>query len=752
MNGKSFFNNQFINQTNNQAVNNGNTTPEVHTKKKFFSSAFMENNDLINDVGGTNSSSNNSVVAWSIGNSSNNVLQNTTPLQANVVTNQQETTQPPQRNRFIQIPNDSGTQLSNSSESSAVTTPSVAPSSIVSTQATGVLPVTTGVNGASNNELNNLTSNNMSSLNINNTGVVPVMETTPTTVPIVQPNLGQNSVQQVSNEAIEMLQNVNGTVVVEEPEVLEDFDVPEKFEEIEELDLPEEPEKLEEIEELDLDEPVTTPSSTEVLQDGVSTINTAPPAPVINPPINQNQPSVGVFKPQMNDGNNYDFGYKTEALDNSILSPVKSTGAAGNAVNSGVSALGSLGQQAMSTSNPNVTFQNSAIYQSSQQTAQQQLAPVQTVVDNSPVQEWMTNQPLSASNVEGSTIEKNTVVPANVREEKKKKKEKGSTQPVPEELTKKSVDTNIRPELLVKEYIGEDYQSITMSPFNFGAFLFGAAYFAYRKLFFWATVNLCTVLGLLYFVPMKYNFLAVLGFHVLMALAVNRIYVIHVKIIARLAKRSNQVKKNPKNQEEMEEIMRLRGRVSIINAILAVCIFIASIFFLSMYVLKDNAFSKLVTKSIGGNKISLKKEKFDGTINFDESIDVKELIDIIIPEEFEGNEEKYLDYVYTTSGIGSYNQCSLRIGVVKGYSDAHSYILEVAAYYEEEDKVKEQETKGIKWNNYYTEDEFHIVYYKAVTIDDNVLLLEYKIGKDSAEMICDSYYVSIMESIALKGE
>jgi len=76
----------------------------------------------------------------------------------------------------------------------------------------------------------------------------------------------------------------------------------------------------------------------------------------------------------------------------------------------------------------------------------------------------------------------------------------------------------------------------------------------------------------------------------------------------------------------------------------------------------------------------------------------------------------------------------------------------VAAYYEEEDKVKEQETKGIKWNNYYTEDEFHIIYYKAVTIDDNVLLLEYKIGKDAAEMICDSHYVSIMESIALKGE
>ena len=138
---------------------------------------------------------------------------------------------------------------------------------------------------------------------------------------------------------------------------------------------------------------------------------------------------------------------------------------------------------------------------------------VRTVVDNSPVEPWMVNQPLSANNIDNSTAGQNNVISANKREELERQKIEGvlDTSPVPEDVTKKTVATDVRPELLVKEYVGNEYQALVMSPSNFGAFVFGAAYYAYRKMYVLGIINIAIVLGLLFFVPLKYNVLAVVG-------------------------------------------------------------------------------------------------------------------------------------------------------------------------------------------------------------------------------------------------
>ena len=463
-----------------------------------------------------------------------------------------------------------------------------------------------------------------------------------------------------------------------------------------------------------------------------------PLKPVINPPVNQNQPSVGVFKPQGAEGNNMNLGYNTEAVNPALAIGV---GTVAGAVPP--PAGGPL---------PQITMENSAIFQASQQNSNQPAAPVQTRVDNTPVEQWMINQPLSATNVENSTAGQSNVISANKREEMAKKNNSVDTTPVPEEVTKKAGDTNIRTELLVKEYIGEDYQSLTMSPFNFGAFIFGAIYYGYRKVYFWCLINLGIVMVLLYFVPFKYNFLAVLGFHVFMALSFNRVYIIHVKMLAKMQKKTNSFKKNPRTQDELESVMRRSGKVSVINAILVLCIFLSGIYFVSMYVLKDNEFSKMVVKSIGGSKKIYKRAKFEGNIIYDKEQDVNELINIRIPEVFEGSGDKFIDYIYTTMSEGKNNQCSIRVGVIEDSVDGNSYVVEMASYYEEEDKVKSAETKGISWTNYYTENNDSIIYYKGTTINEKALVLEYKIGKDSSENVCDTFFLDIMESIELKEE
>ena len=44
MNDQNGYNNQLNNQFNNQPMNNGDSMPSGHTKKKFFSNAFMADN------------------------------------------------------------------------------------------------------------------------------------------------------------------------------------------------------------------------------------------------------------------------------------------------------------------------------------------------------------------------------------------------------------------------------------------------------------------------------------------------------------------------------------------------------------------------------------------------------------------------------------------------------------------------------------------------------------------------------------
>ena len=198
------------------------------------------------------------------------------------------------------------------------------------------------------------------------------------------------------------------------------------------------------------------------------------------------------------------------------------------------------------------------------------------------------------------------------------------------------------------------------------------------------------------------------------------------------------------------EIMRIRGKQSIINAVLAICIFAAGIFFFFKYLLKDNSFSKFLTKSIGVDKTSYKKVEYKGTINYDENYNINDLINIKVPDDFVKNDNYYIDYVYTTDGMGTYNQCSLKVGVVSGFRDGNSFIAEMAAYNEEEFKVKSLETKGITWTNYYTQDDSNEIFYKGTTVNEHAILLEYKIGKDSTDGVCDTYFYTIMDSIELK--
>jgi len=451
----------------------------------------------------------------------------------------------------------------------------------------------------------------------------------------------------------------------------------------------------------------------------------------------------GVIKPHGIDNNmDPNFGYNTQVVQPGVM-------------NGANQFAGGVAGASMMNQGPSI--ESSAIFQAANQAPNaSNVIPANQVVDNTPVQQWMTNQPLSSANIENTTVEENKVMSANQREELERRKNEPVV-PVPTEVTKPASTVNVRPELLVKEYIGEDYTSLTMSPLNFGALIFGAAYFAYRKLYIWAIINLLISAGLLFFVPTNYNYLAVLGFHLLMALAVNRIYILHVKIYANSVARRNAKKKVPKTQEELENTMRFRGRVSFINALLTVCIYVAGIISIAIFVLPNNDVSKLISKAFGGgNPFMVKEFKYTGTIIYDENYNVTNLIELFVPDDMTFVEEKdngnIIHYTYNTSSEGEYNTCSIKVGTIKDYDNGNSYVVKIAAYNGEEELVKKATTNGIDWTNYYTKTDNYEIYYKGATIKNKALLLEYRIGKDTPEELCGRYYVDIMESIKLKEE
>ena len=543
--------------------------------------------------------------------------------------------------------------------------------------------------------------------------------------------------------------NIAVTPSIVEENIKENIETLDDDNDIEELDVLDDEPKQEEIEELDVLDEEKVVEGIEAPHPEISYDQTPQPTampdgyiPSYNRQYTNQGPQVGVIKPHGYDQNvDPNFGYNTQVVQPGMQNAIPAAGIAGAAM---------MAQQAPS-------IESSAIFQAAnQQPTASNVTPANQVVDNTPVQQWMTNQPLSSANIESTTIEENKVMSANQREELERRKNEPVV-PVPTEVTKPSPTVNVRPELLVKEYIGDDYTSLTMAPLNFGALFLGAAYFAYRKLYIWSLINMVIVGCLLFFVPTNYNYLAVLGFHLLMALAVNRIYIFNTKLMAKGVARRNAKKKKPKTQEELEENMRIRGRVSFVNALLAVCLFVAGVISISMFVLPNNDVSKLINKAFGGgNPFKVKEFKYTGTIVYDEQYDVTNLLDIWIPDAMIDTEglksEPIVYYKYIGPDPGEYNICSIKIGTIKDFDNGNSYVVKVAAYNGEDDKIKKGTTNGIEWTNYYTKDDNYEIYYKGATIKDKALLLEYRIGKDAPQEQCSQYYLQIMESIKLKEE
>ena len=108
------------------------------------------------------------------------------------------------------------------------------------------------------------------------------------------------------------------------------------------------------------------------------------------------------------------FGYNTQGVQGGTLgfAPVPPQGV-GPGMVGGIIASGA------------PSIESSAIFQAAnQQPNPTNVTPANNVVDTTPAPQWMTNQPLSAGNIESTTVQENNVMSANKREELERRKNK----------------------------------------------------------------------------------------------------------------------------------------------------------------------------------------------------------------------------------------------------------------------------------------------------------------------------------------
>lgn len=334
-----------------------------------------------------------------------------------------------------------------------------------------------------------------------------------------------------------------------------------------------------------------------------------------------------------------------------------------------------------------------------------------------------------------------------------------------------------------KEYVGEAFTKITMSPFSFCGFLFGGIYFIYRKLYLLGLIVLGIEVAILNLIPVPISIVVDFVYRLVLALIVNHIYIGTAK-----KKVKSLHKHKPKmNQYELSMLAKKKGGTSLVMAILALILYsgIVAVIGISLNFKEIlNLLPKNDTPVI--NEDSEGVTGYNGDLTYEE-YNVLDRFNITIPEGFT-KEGTTFTYVYRVplpveepeenkeepkpeekpsteekpaeenkeeekpKVEYSNNKCTLSFNAVKGYKDEEDLIKSIAYYYthSEDEGVASEENNAIKWQTFTSDKENEKIYYRVTKQDDKLLLFVYKMEFEDENKVCENFYNQIYSSMSLK--
>lgn len=377
-------------------------------------------------------------------------------------------------------------------------------------------------------------------------------------------------------------------------------------------------------------------------------------------------------------------------------------------------------------------------------------------------EDWMSQQPLSASSLgvgmenSGNEIkeveEQNRFFQPNISNELQTSQEQQIQYSMQQGngIVLEDPAPVIDEKQLVRDFVGPKYTKLSMSPFNFPAFLFGSCYYIYRKMYFFG-ILLCVVnAAILKFVSFPISSIATFVLAIVVGLATNPLYLkCAEKKVKKIVKKSKD-----KNQIVLSTLCKKKGGTSIFMFLLFVVVYSTIFSFLSYATIVPKVMEYFSSTSFLPNQKEKEQEEetpFDGNILYEEYA-IEDTFTISIPSSFQKEEGKIYKYYYESESQEKYNRCTLTFSKVYGFSSSEEVIQKIASYEKVKENIGKTTTNGIDWDTLSVEGDYSHTHYRSTMVGEDVLLLQYDSGIHTPVGVCDTYFVSILESLTLKEE
>lgn len=361
------------------------------------------------------------------------------------------------------------------------------------------------------------------------------------------------------------------------------------------------------------------------------------------------------------------------------------------------------------------------------------------------IQPWMNNQPLSMDTlgVTASTNDEEIDETANSR----------FLNPSAFEGSKGIVDRSLNlPKLkqkkersnngtLLLNYLGEDYNRISMNPFSMSALLTGGLYLFNHKVRLLGLILFALEIYILVFMPIKIAIISIIIYVLVLGFASNEIILLNAKMKVALIR-----KFHPKDHEVL--LVERASKKGGTNLFLTLIIFALGIAF-SVYAIGYKDYNNgLIGKGItfAQNKIYDLMHPF--TIAFDSGVNVEDKFNITIPKDMTKQEGTTFYYAYKEKYM-EINLCTYEFGLLRTYTDMDEFLSLLKKEYKIE-TTEEIEINNIKWQTATLINDDGTKTWRATTLEDRIfLMISYQNINDTSK-ICETYFDEIYSSISQK--
>lgn len=315
--------------------------------------------------------------------------------------------------------------------------------------------------------------------------------------------------------------------------------------------------------------------------------------------------------------------------------------------------------------------------------------------------------------------------------------------------------------ILVKEYVGKNYEKFYEKNFSLPAFFFGGLYFIYRKLIVEGIILFLSMLILVdVFANIMGQMVIFIPTIILMALAISLVFNTRYRTVVN--KRVSRILKNntEASEKQLIEMAKKQGGTSIIYVILLLIIGGAIIGFTVNAINKGfETIDKAVIYAEEYNKNKeeeeAKEKDYKGLVlKADVSINIEDVIDVKVPSKFKNiTNEKYLyKYSYTEDQNAKYDNVDFYIEVVEGFSNKQNLVDAILGYYQiDKEEVEINTINDIEWNTIVVNSEYGTYIYNVAEKEGKVYLYEYEIDNDvSGNEMAIKNYEKVMNSIKIK--